>query len=184
MGPMQDLKHNKFLGLPSIIGKSKSAVFADIKERVAKKLSSWKEKLISMGGREVLIKAVAQAIPTYTMSCFLLPKGLCDDIEGMMRRFWWGQRDQESKIAWVSWQKLCKSKLEGGIGFRNLQAFNLAMLAKQGWRPLSNPYSLIARIYKARYYPHGDVLNSKPQCNPSYAWRSIFQALEAIRKGT
>ena len=73
MGPMQDLKHNKYLGLPSIIGKSKMAVFADVKERVAKKLSGWKEKLLSMGGREVLIKAVAQAIPTYTMSCFLLP---------------------------------------------------------------------------------------------------------------
>ena len=70
---MQDLKHNKYLGLPSIIGKSKMAVFADVKERVAKKLSSWKEKLLSMGGRKALIKAVAQAIPTYTMSCFLLP---------------------------------------------------------------------------------------------------------------
>ena len=81
-------------------------------------------------------------------------------------------------------EKLCKSKLEGGMGFRNLQAFNLAMLAKQGWRLLSNPQSLIARIYKARYYPHGDVLNSKLGCSLSYAWRSIFQALEVIRKGT
>ena len=63
-------------------------MFADVKERVAKKLSGWKEKLLSMGRREVLIEAIAQAIPTYTMSCFLLPKSLCDDIEGMMRRFW------------------------------------------------------------------------------------------------
>ena len=70
------------------------------------------------------------------------------------------------------------------MGFRNLQAFNLTMLANQGWRLLSNPQSLIARIYKARYYPNGDVLNSKFGCNPSYAWHSIFQALEVIRKGT
>ena len=119
MGPVQDSKHNKYLGLPSIIGKSKKEVFAEIKEKIAKKLSGWKEKMLSIGGKEILIKAVVQAIPTYAMSCFLLPKGLCDEIEGMMRRFWWGQRDQESKIAWVSWNNLCKSKLKGAMGFRN-----------------------------------------------------------------
>ena len=144
MGPMKDLKHYKYLGLTSIIGKSKIDVFAELKEQVARKLSRWKEKLLSMGGREILIKVVVQAIPTYSMSYFLLPKSLFDEIEGMMRRFWWGQRKQESRIAWINWKKLCKSKLKGGIGFRNLQAFNLAMLAKQGWRFLSNPQSLIA----------------------------------------
>lgn len=131
LGPMQDTRHNKYLGLPSIIGRSKTEVFAEVKERVGKKLSGWKEKMLSMEGREVLIKAVAQAVPTYTMSCFLLPKGLCEEIEGMIRKFWWGQRQQGSKIAWVSWEKLCRSKLRGGMGFHNFQAFNLAMLAKQ-----------------------------------------------------
>ena len=120
LGPMQDSRHSKYLGLPSIIGKSKIDVFAEIKERVGRKLSRWKEKILSISGREILIKAVAQAIPMYTMSCFQLPKGLCDEIENMMRRFWWGQRGQEFKVAWVSWRKLCKSKLKGGMGFRNL----------------------------------------------------------------
>ena len=68
MGPMQDLKHNKYLGLPSIIGKSKKVVFVEVKENVAKKLFGWKEKMLSVGGREILIKVVAQATPTYTMS--------------------------------------------------------------------------------------------------------------------
>ena len=79
---------------------------------------------------------------------------------------------------------MCKSKLNGGMGFQNLQAFNLAMLAKQGWRLLSNPHSLVARIYKAKYYPHGDVLNSKLGSNPFYAWQSIFNSLDVIRRGT
>ena len=96
---MQYLRQGKYLGLPSVIGKSKNQVFAEIKEKVGKKLSEWKEKIPSIGGKEVLIKAVIQAIPTYTMSCFQLLKGLCEDLERMERNFWWGQRDQEAKMA-------------------------------------------------------------------------------------
>ena len=87
LGPMQDMRHGKYLGLPSVIRKSKNQVFAEIKEKVHKKLSGWKEKMLSMGGKEILIKAVAQVISTYTMSCFQLPKGLCEELEGMMRNF-------------------------------------------------------------------------------------------------
>ncbi|KAK9989340.1 hypothetical protein SO802_029579 [Lithocarpus litseifolius] len=87
LGPMQDSRHGKYLGLPSVIGKSKIQVFTEIKEKVAKKLLGWKEKMLSLGGKEILIKAVTQAIPTYTMSCFLLLKGLCEDLERMTRNF-------------------------------------------------------------------------------------------------
>ena len=76
LGPMQDSRHGKYLGLPSVIRKSKIQVFAKIKGKVAKKLSGWKEKMLSLGGKEILIKVVAQVIPTYTMNYFLLPKGL------------------------------------------------------------------------------------------------------------
>lgn len=92
LGLMQDTRHTKYLGLPSFIGRSKKQVFPTLKERIGQKLASWKGKLLSMGGKEILIKAVAQAIPTYNMGCFLLPQSLCDDIESMMRNFWWGQR--------------------------------------------------------------------------------------------
>ena len=59
LGHMQDSRHDKYLGLPSIIGRSKNQVIAEIKEKVGKKLSGWKEKMLSMGGKEILIKAVA-----------------------------------------------------------------------------------------------------------------------------
>ena len=70
------------------------------------------------------------------------------------------------------------------MGFRDLQAFNLAMLTKQGWRLLTNLDSLVAQIYKACYYPHRDVLRAKLGSNPSYTWRSIRNGLEVIRRGT
>ena len=60
---MQDSRHSKYLSLPSIIGKSKNEVFVEIKEKVGRKLSGWKEKMLSMEGNEILIKVVAQAVP-------------------------------------------------------------------------------------------------------------------------
>ncbi|XP_023880426.1 uncharacterized protein LOC111992797 [Quercus suber] len=149
LGPMQDSSHTKYLGLPSIIGRSKKVVFAEIKDKVCRKLAGWKGKLLSLGGKEILIKAVAQAVPTYMMSCFQLPKSLYDDLEKMVRSFRWGQKHQEPKMAWVGWKTMCKLKSQGGMGFRNLKAFNLALLAKQAWRILSNLSTFVARILRA-----------------------------------
>ncbi|XP_050289811.1 uncharacterized protein LOC126727959 [Quercus robur] len=80
-------QHEKYLGLPSLVGRNKRNSFNDIKEKVGKKVAGWKEKMLSKAGKEVLIKAVAQAIPTYTMSCFKIPDSLCDDLTGMIRNF-------------------------------------------------------------------------------------------------
>ncbi|XP_075663425.1 uncharacterized protein LOC142633021 [Castanea sativa] len=88
LGPMQDTRHTRYLSLPSFIGRSKKQVSFILKERIGQKLDIWKGKLLSMGGKEILIKVVAQSIPTYTTGCFLLPQSLCDEIESMMRNFW------------------------------------------------------------------------------------------------
>ena len=70
------------------------------------------------------------------------------------------------------------------MGFRNLRAFNKAMLAKQLWRILQNPNSLVARVLKSRYFPFGDILNAKLGNSQSYSWRSIHSSLNVIRMGT
>ena len=69
-------------------GTNKRNTFNDVKDKLRKKLAGWKEKLLSKAGKEVLIKAVAQARPTYTMSCFKIPDSLCDDLTSMIRNFW------------------------------------------------------------------------------------------------
>ena len=79
---------------------------------------------------------------------------------------------------------MCISKAYGGMGFRNLRAFNQAMLAKQVWRILSNPTSLVTRVLKSKYFPMSDVLNAKLGSLPSYSWRSIHSSLEVIKNGS
>jgi len=73
-----------------------------------KQILDWKEKLLSKSGKEILIKAVAQAISSYAMSCFDLTKTLCNDIMTMICRFWWAQQDQENKMHWLSKETLYK----------------------------------------------------------------------------
>ena len=74
-------QYEKYLGLPAFVGKAKKQSFVYIKEWIWKKLQGWKEKLLSQADKKVLIKLVIQVIPTYSMSCFKLPKCLIKDIE-------------------------------------------------------------------------------------------------------
>ena len=90
--------YKKYLGLPSFVGRGKKTSFNYIKERVWKKLQGWEGKLLSRAGREVLIKSVIQAVPTYAMGCLKLPLGLCDGIKVMIKKFWWGQKGNRRKI--------------------------------------------------------------------------------------
>jgi len=79
----------KYLGLLAMVGTSKTRTFASLVSRVRKKLEGWKERFLSQAGREILLKAVVQAIPTYAMSVFQLPKTLCKQLNSLMSNFWW-----------------------------------------------------------------------------------------------
>lgn len=117
------------------------------------------------------------------MSCFLLPQEICHIIESDVCRFWWGSKGENRSIHWVRKEKLFKSTTEGGLGFRSLRDFNLAMLAKQIWRLHNNPNSLIAKCFKAKYYPTTNVLQAPIGVNPSYAWRCMQQSIWILNKG-
>ena len=89
LGVMVVQQYEKYLGLPSLVGRNKTESFSHIKQQIWKKLQGWESKLLSQAGREILIKVVAQALPTYTMSCFKLPLTLCNEIEALIRKFFW-----------------------------------------------------------------------------------------------
>jgi hypothetical protein len=80
--------YDKYLGLPALIGKSRVKSFKSIKDKVWNRLNSWKVKFLSQAGKEILLKAVIQAILTYSMSIFKVPHGLCKELNGLMQNFW------------------------------------------------------------------------------------------------
>ncbi|XP_074315549.1 uncharacterized protein LOC141651749 [Silene latifolia] len=86
-------EQEKYLGLPMVVGISKQAITKIVRDKLSKKLQGWRGMLLSKGGKEVLIKAVGQSIPTYVMSVFKLPANFCDELRSLVSRFWWGSEN-------------------------------------------------------------------------------------------
>lgn len=118
------------------------------------------------------------------MACFRFPDAVCNELNATMARFWWGDGTDKRKIHWMSWEKMVEKKSVGGLGLRDISCFNLAMLAKFGWRLLTDgASSLVARVLKARYYPNTTFLSVECSANPSWAWRSVLAGRIILQNG-
>ncbi|XP_042962363.1 uncharacterized mitochondrial protein AtMg00310-like [Carya illinoinensis] len=176
--------YEKYLGLPALVGRSRHNTFKSIRDRVRSRVSNWKAKFLSQAGKEILLKVVIQALPTYCMGVFKLPKTLLKEINRVMHHYWWGQWYKESKVHWVSWSQMGMAKEARGMDFREFESFNLALLAKQGWRVLQFPESLASQVLKAKYFRSSNFLQAKLGARPSFIWRSFLVARSRIVKGS
>ena len=174
---------SKYLGLPESLKGSKVKPFAYLKERMLSRISGWHAKTLSQGGKEVLLKSTASALPVSAMSCFKIPKTLCDNLSSAMASFWWSSLDHKRKIHWISWEKMCLPKEQGGMGFKDLECFNQALLAKQAWRLIHSDDCLMSRVTKAKYFENVDFATAPLGAKPSYAWRSILYGRDLLSKG-
>ncbi|KAF5458627.1 hypothetical protein F2P56_022644, partial [Juglans regia] len=89
----------------------------------------------------------------------------------------------EGGIQWKKWESLGLQKGKGGLGFRDLESFNLALLAKQGWRLIKYPDSLAAVVFKEKYFGHSSFFEARLGRQPSFLWRSIWSARDLLLEG-
>lgn len=166
----------RYLGLPAIIGRNKRGILGFIKDRIMDRMQSWTNRFLTKAGREILLKNVIQAIPLHAMSLFLLPKTLIIELERAMNAFWWkGECTNRRGINWREWSYMTNPRSFGGLNFRKLREFNLAMISKQTWRILQNPDSLVAKVFKAKYFPDCSIMSARRGSNPSFIWSSLIE---------
>ncbi|XP_057453159.1 uncharacterized protein LOC130745025 [Lotus japonicus] len=174
----------KYLGLPATWGRNKTNCLDWVKERIMGKMEGWKESLLNQAGKEVLIKAVIQAIPTYAMAVVKFPKTFCSYLNAAVARFWWRNHGRDKGIHWKSWNCLSKRKSEGGMGFRDFIFQNTSYLAKQAWRMISNPDALWVSVLKVVYYPSSDFFEAHKGRSSSWIWSSLLEGRDFLaRKG-
>ena len=118
------------------------------------------------------------------MNLFRLPISLVKDIHCAYNRFWWGSSDMAKKDPWCSYERICESKVQGGLGFRDIALFNQTMLAKHCWRIVTNPNSLVARVLKGRYFPTSSFLKDDIATKGSYVWRSLVWGRDLLFTGS
>lgn len=117
------------------------------------------------------------------MLFFRLPRGLCQHINSIVRKIWWGIKDGQRRTCLVAWSDMTKPRYMGGLGFRDIELFDLALLVHQAWRIMQSPESLSARILMAKYYPWMDLLSANLGSHPSQIWLSIFDDRDILQQG-
>ncbi|KAG8482089.1 hypothetical protein CXB51_027072 [Gossypium anomalum] len=155
LGVRSSSEPEHYLGLPNIVARKKKEAFQNLKDRLKKRIDNWSTRFLSQGGKEFFIKAILQAIPTYTMACFLLPSSLCKDIESIIAKYWWQKGHGKRGIHWCSWKNLCCLKESGGL----------------------------ARVLNAKYYPNSNFLEAQLGRLPSLTWKSIWADKGLLQKG-
>ena len=171
----------KYLGLPEHFGRRKRDLFTAIVDRIRQRASSLSARFLSRAGKLTMLKAVLTSIPTFSMSCFELPVSFCKRIQSVLTRFWWDDPKGKRKMSRVAWSKITKPKAGGGLGIRDIQTFNQALLAKQAWRILTQPHSLLARVLLGKYCHSKSFIESDTPAVCSHGWRSILHGRDLLK---
>lgn len=164
----------KYLGVPLISSRLSIADCMPIIDKVKQRVSSWSTKFLSFAGRALLIKAILFHLQVYWSCIFVLPKGTIDAIDSVCLRFLWtGSYDKKGSVL-VAWREVFVPRKEGGLGFKQLRAWNLAAMGKLLWRVHSNVNDIWVQWIRCK-------LKSKciwqiliPQ-DCAWSWRKLLQ---------
>ncbi|XP_071928018.1 uncharacterized protein [Coffea arabica] len=169
----------RYLGFPLYIGRCKSSYFGEVCHAILARILSWKSRLLSFGGKIILIKHVLSSIPVHLMSAAMIPSSVFKTIEKACSAFLWGSSPEESKLHWIRWPQLCYPVEEGGIGFRRLCDVYTSFSSKLWWK-FRTESSLWSTFMKAKYckYLHPCQVELRP--TDSAIWRRMLNVSRQV----
>ncbi|KAL4577516.1 hypothetical protein LXL04_013625 [Taraxacum kok-saghyz] len=182
MGCVVDSLPFKYLGVPVGANMSRKKHWLPVIERVQNRLSTWKSKMLSFGGRLTLVKSVLGSLPTFYLSIFKAPRTVIDTLERLRRRLLWGGSEERNKINWVAWKVVLGPKDKGGLGVGSLMALNSALLFKWLWRFYVDPDSLWRQVINGIHNGSRKPIHLLGKKTLNGTWYSIVKILQDLAK--
>jgi hypothetical protein len=175
----------KYLGIPLFMHRKKKDTFIELKDRIFATIIGWTARLLSQAARTTFVTSVANAIPTYIMSLFLLPKYFCSEINTLIQKFWWGfPQEKNHKLSFLSWDNICSPKASGGLGLRSIEFQNSSLLARLGWKMTTNQPLLWVDALRGKYLQHGiSFLNAPFNSLSSRIWKGLLKNRKVVELG-
>lgn len=164
-----------YLGMQVGANPRKIISWEPVLQRLRKRLATWKNRSLSFGGKLCLLRSVLTSIPLFYLSFFKMSKSVAKECQKLQMKFLWGDGGDARKIAWVKWEKVCQPKEEGGLGVKDIEAFNNALLMKWRWRMLNEHGSLWLRVLKAKYGACNRALEPIIATNGSWWWQDLMR---------
>ncbi|KAH9667242.1 putative ribonuclease H protein [Citrus sinensis] len=163
-----------YLEMPLLHTRVSQHTYQNIIDKVERRLSGWQASLLSLAGRITLAQTILQAIPVYAMQTTSLPTGIKLKIDKACKKFIWSGNSNQQRMSMVSWDNLCKPKAYGGLGLKDLNVMNKALLMKLSWGVISAKDSLWVQVLCTKYGAN----NSNPPLSlptryGSHMWKAI-----------
>lgn len=170
----------RYLGMPLLIGKSKKQWFIHLLDKVKNRLSICRGKTMAQCSKSLMINTVTNTIPSYTMSCFQIPKDIINEYNVVQRDFWWGFEEKRGTYI-TSWKDLNLHKDIGGQGFKDLDILNKSFLIRAAWRICINSDEVWVKCMVAKYFPGTSMLHATIKKDCSWACKGLQKNMDFIK---
>lgn len=139
--------------------------------------------MLNLAGRTCLVKSVMAAIPTYMMQVFWLPRSIIMELNKTMRRFLWSKQKNNRGWHLINWDIVTEEKAYGGLGVKDMDHANAALLGKAVWNLIDKPGKLWVRVMREKYLSNSSLMQVQQVQNASPVWKGILKARDRLKEG-